>query len=684
MINILAALLIIISAVNTERVIQIEIPNHDAVYQLQDKVDLAIIDVSDNFVTAYADDARIKELEALGYKVTILISDYQQELEKILQAYHSYPQVCSIMTVINQSYPGITKLDTLGFSILGRPILAMKVTDNPAIEEPEPEIRLVGAHHGNEKISTEITLAFLQYLTDSYALNPQVQYLVDNREIWLIPIFNVDGHVANRRTNNNSVDLNRDYGYMWSGSGSSPGPFSQPETKLMRLHSEANNIALEYEYHSTASYVNYLWDHHPKDPPDSGLIISISQRYADSTYGSSTTRLTKINGYDWYVVRGSAQDALFGVWGGFATTIETRYPSAQAQVDSICIANRRALLDMITLAENGIEGTVKDSLTNQPLFALVQFTDPIRWFVYTDPIVGDFHKMVEPGVYTVKVSANGYESKVFNNVIVPVQGSAPFGRWTPSVTVNLDVYLNPSESDNYIQKLTWVQRDRPDLAFRTITNAALGEPDGIPYSLGVGGTIVLEALPVIKNIYGFDLTVIEADTGAESYTVYASDDWDGSWYLCGNGLGTTSFDLSTPGLDSARYIKIVDAGGGSTSDPYAGFDLDAVSYQSDRVDIKSMHEIKPAQISLSLVPNPVSSNLTIAYQIPIKGISVIKLYSITGQQIAKIESGIKEPGSYKTNWNLKDMKGKKIPAGIYMVIFELEKSRIKNKIIINK
>jgi murein tripeptide amidase MpaA len=672
MINILSAFLILISAVNTERVIQVEIPNHDAVYQLQDKVDLAIIDASENFVTAYADDAKIKELEALGYKVTILISDYQKELEKILQTYHSYTQVCSIMMVINQSYPGITKLDTLGFSILGRPILAMKVTDNPEFEEPEPEIRLVGTHHGNEKISTEITLAFLQYLTDSYASNPQVQYLVDNREIWIIPIFNVDGHVANRRTNNNRVDLNRDYGYMWSGEGSSPGPFSQPETKLMRLHSEANNITLEYEYHSTASYVNYLWDHHPQDPPDSGLIISISQRYADSTYGSSTTRLTKINGYDWYVVRGSAQDALFGIWGGFATTIETQQPSTQARVDSICIANRRALLDMITLAENGIEGTVKDSLTNQPLFALVQFTDPLRWFVYTDPIIGDFHKMVAPGVYTVKVSVNGYESKVFNNVIVPVQGA-----------INLDVYLNPSESDNYIQKLTWVRRDRPDLAYQTITNAALGEPDGIPYSLGVGGTIVLEALPVIKNIYGFDITVIEADTGAESYMVYVSDAWDGSWYLCGNGLGTTSFDLSTPGLDSARYIKIVDAGGGSTSDPYAGFDLDAVSYKSESVDIVTTDNIKPAKISLSLFPNPASSNLTIAYQIAIQGKPVIKLYSITGQQVAKIESGIKEPGKYKTIWNLKDLTGKKISAGIYMVIFELGKSRIKNKIIVN-
>lgn len=666
-----------LNSVNPERVIRIEINEHDAIYQLQDNIDLAIIDAGDDFVIAYADDKKINELSTLGYKLTILVSDYQQELAKILQGYHSYVQVCSIMTAISQTYPAITKLETLGFSVLNRPILAMKVTDNPLIEEPEPEIRLVGAHHGDEKISTEIILAFLQYLVENYPLNPQVQYLVNNREIWLIPIFNVDGHIANRRTNNNGVDLNRDYGYMWSGSGSSPSPFSQPETKAMRLHSEANNITLEYEYHSAASYVNYLWDHHPQDPPDSGLIINISQRYADSTYGSSTTRLTKINGYDWYYVRGSAQDALFGIWGGIGTTIETQQPSQQSRIDSICIANRRALLDMITLAGYGIEGTVQDSITGEPLFALVQFTNPLRWSVYTDPAIGDFHKMVEPGTHTVKVSAQGYVTKVIENVVVPAQGS-----------INLDILLTPTNTEeNCIQKLVWVRRDRPDVAYCTITNSALGEPDGISYSLGIGGTIVLEAKPAIQNLAGFDFTVIEADTTPESYTVYASNVWDGTWYLCGVGLGTTSFDLAAPNLDSARYVKIVDAGGGSTSDPYAGFDLDAVSYRLPRTAISTLYSkfrIPNSEFQIILYPNPTKSQLTVILQTEAKTDPKLKIYNVMGELINSIPLRLEAPGNYQTSWNLTNFSSKKVPAGIYFGILETETTKIKNKIIVSK
>lgn len=656
-----------------ERIIRIDIPNHDAVYQLSDKIDLAIIDAQNNFLTAYADDEQIKKLEALGYNVTILISDYQQELAKILQGYHSYAQVCSIMIILNQTYPDITELDTLGFSVLNRPILAMKVTDNPELEEIEPEVRLVGPHHGNEKIATEITLSFLQYLVQNYALNPQVRDLVNNREIWIIPIFNVDGHVANQRTNNHSVDLNRDYGYMWAGEGSSPSPFSQPETKVMRSHSENNNITLEYEYHSAASYVNYLWDNQPHDPPDSSLFISISQRYADSTYGSSTTRLTKINGYDWYEVRGSAQDALFGIWGGIATTIETQQPSAQARIDSICVANRRALLDMITIAGYGIEGTITDSLTNQPLLALIQFINPLRWSVYTDKELGDFHKMVAPGTYTLKISAQGYKSKVIEDVVVPSQGS-----------VNLAVTLVPSDSiDNYIQQLVWVRRDNSQ-AYLTNTIAALGEPDGVAYSLGVGGTIVLEATPPIKNLFGNDFTVIEADTIAESFTAYASNAWDGSWYLCGSGLGTTSFDLSTPGLDSARYIKLVASSSGSYSDPYAGFDLDAISYPREGTAISATTNVIHPLVNLSLSPNPVSSKLTIAFQVTSEVNSAIKIYSATGRLVTSINLGERAPGNYKMDWNLTDINGKKVPTGIYISVFEAGTIKQTNKIIVSK
>ncbi|MCS7258006.1 MAG: M14 family zinc carboxypeptidase [candidate division WOR-3 bacterium] len=631
-----------------ERLIKISVSNHDEVYLLQDQFKLSVIDAQEHAVYALANDDLIEELRSRGYKLEIVANDYRDAYTDMPQIYHSYAQVCSMLVALRAQYPAITKLETLGYSAGNRAILGIKVSDNPGVEELEPEVRLVGAHHGNEKISTEITLAFLQYLLSNYAFNPQVSNLVNNREIWIVPVFNPDGHVNNSRYNGAGVDLNRDYGYMWSGEGSSSAPFSQPETRAMRAHAELNNITLEYEYHSAASYVNYVWDHHPKDPPDSGYIITISQEYADSTYGSSTTQLQKINGYDWYYVRGSAQDAMFGIWGGIGTTIETQQPSTQARVDSICLANRRALMKMILRAGWGISGLVKDSITEEPLFAMIKFINPKRWTVYTDKICGDFHKMVAPGNYTFQVEANGYLPKTFT-VTVPDTGR-----------VFIEVKLvRDTTIPYYVQKIVWVRRDRPDMSFTTVTMDGLGIPDNQIYSLGPSGVIVLEAIPPIRNFPGADFVVYEGDLSPENYSVAVSNDWRGSFFTCGQAQGTQSFDLSTVGLDSARYIRITNTGGGSSSDPYAGFDLDGISYRqnaSSSAVFESSREF--INLTLKLQPNPAKDFVRFNFNGKLEN-STIKIYDVQGRLINELRI------SDNVSWNLKDHQGRKIRSGIY-------------------
>ncbi len=652
-----------------ESIIRIQISRHPDVYNLQEKFPwLAIIDAQETYVDAYATTEQTKQIINAGYQVAVLIDDYQKELAKTLQGYHTYAQVCSSLYALRNQYSSITKLETLGLSTLNRIILAMKITDNPQIEEPEPEIRLVGAHHGNEKISTEITLSFLKFLLENYGINSQVTDLVNNREIWIIPILNVDGHVNNSRYNGAGYDLNRDYGYMWQGN--TPSPWSQPETRAIQKHSQNNNIVLEYEYHSTASYVNYLWDHHPKDPPDSSYIISISQEYADSTYGSATTRLTKINGFDWYVARGSAQDAIFGIWGGIGTTIETQQPSQQARIDSICLANRRALLAMITRAGWGISGTVKDSITQQPLFAMIKFINPKRWPVYTDKSLGDFYKMVSAGTYTFTVFANGYEPKTYT-VNVPNTGA-----------IYLDINLLPDTSNlYYVQKIVWVRRDNSSSYLdATWTMDGLGKPDSDYYSIGssANSTIVLEADPPIRNLPRADFTVFEGDTIRENYQVYVANDWRGAWFFCGNGNGTTSFDLTIAGLDSARYIKIIDASGAPTTNPYAGFDLDGIAYVKPTTSIyeNSVSNISSPKPDFYLLPNPAKSWIRIVASQPHK--KKIKIYNISGNLIRELTF------LDEIIWDTKDRNGLYVPSGIYFCVFDGKKENIPQKIVIHR
>ncbi|MDH4210550.1 MAG: M14 family zinc carboxypeptidase [candidate division WOR-3 bacterium] len=644
----------------TIRLAEIGLQTHDMIYTLSD-YRLTIVDAGDDFARALVNDSEIALLRRAGYDVVVLIDDYQAYKDDIFQRgfYHTYEQLYAVLDSFVSEYSNICRLDTAGFSVQGRAIWAMRVTDNPQIEENEPEIRLGGNIHGDEHIGTEITLYFLRHLLTNYSVLPEVHALVDSNEIWILPTLNPDGKVANTRRNANYVDLNRDYGYFWDGWGGSPGPSSQVESQVMMQHLEENNISLEYNYHSSAQYVNYPWDYHPADPADSQHIITLSETYATSA------NLVAINGYDWYQTPGSLQDYTIGTNGALAWTIETFEPSSSTAIDQICFANREALMEVCECAGWGITGTVKDSLTDSLLCARIEFTDPDRIDIYADPMLGDFHKMVEPGSYKLRVSANGYAPKTISDVNV-----------TPQSTVSIDdILLLPDSTYHHAFKVI-VNRyaNHDEQGNKTQPRHTLGPADSMWFSLGQSGYIVLDMAPnsLITDGPGDDFTVFEGDDGTdEGYQVYASNDWNGSWLSCGSDTGTASFDLASAGMFEARYLRIVDDGN-ITGGQYAGFDLDAIhAGHPTGISDDRLVEIPHSFISFHVLPNPFRQLTKIGFQITgeLNGTGVtianIEIYDAAGRLVRNLMPDVNEAGIHEVNWNGYDNSGQELPAGVY-------------------
>ena len=95
-----------------------------------------------------------------------------------------------------KNYPEIIKLHNIGYTHENRTIYAIKISDNPQLEEAEePDILIIGCHHARELISVEVPLYYANYLVENYGTNADVTNLVDNREIRIIPMLNPDGHV---------------------------------------------------------------------------------------------------------------------------------------------------------------------------------------------------------------------------------------------------------------------------------------------------------------------------------------------------------------------------------------------------------------------------------------------------------------------------------------------------------
>ncbi len=534
--------------------------------QLQELINhgLDIVDVKDSKATAYITDSELAWICESGFKYEVLFENLEEMNNKmyppeLMRQFHNYATMTSELQDIADTYPDIVQLYDLGDSVQGRTIWGLKVTDNPTVEENESEVRICGCHHGNEFMSVELPLNLAWYLVENYESDPDIEDLVDNRETWIIPMVNPDGREASTRRNANNVDLNRDYGYMWDGEGSSPSSFSQPETQVIRQNALENNFVLSLSYHTTAAYVNYLWNYKAQPSPDDTMIQQLSNHYA------ALSGYTAIRGYDWYQTRGDTNDFSYGCRGDIDWTIET----GNSDITYSWNKNRQAMLDIIDAANLGLTGIVTDATTGEPLAATV-WVEEAYWPTFTDPPIGDYHHVLSPGTYNVHFQANGYAEKI--ETVTVTSGDQP---------AILDVELNPSNS-YYAYQVTICEYYAPSGNFQnnpTDGIHALGIPDEYCSSLGKGGNIVLDMGngTEILNLEGeTDFKIIEGDDTDDGYQVYVSSEWNGPWISVGSGMGTTEFDLDGLSIDLARYVKIVDDGDGDAYAVKPGVDIDAI------------------------------------------------------------------------------------------------------------
>lgn len=95
--------------------------------------------------------------------------------------YHNYESLVERLKELNQRYPSITSLYTIGKSVEKRDIWVMIISDQPLIHEPgEPEVRYIGNIHGNEAIGRECLLQFIEYLCINYNTHDYITKLVNN------------------------------------------------------------------------------------------------------------------------------------------------------------------------------------------------------------------------------------------------------------------------------------------------------------------------------------------------------------------------------------------------------------------------------------------------------------------------------------------------------------------------
>ena len=221
--------------------------------------------------------------------------------------YYTFDEIVANLDSMYAQYPNIiTEKYSVGTSQQGRNIWAVKVSDNPNVNESEPAVGYDALIHAREPQSMASMMYYIWYLLENYGTDPEATYLVNNREMYFIPCVNPDGYEYNRQTNPNGsgmwrknrrvngdgsfgVDLNRNFGYMWGydNSGSSPtpssetyrgpSPFSEPEAVAIRDLAVQKNYGTHFNMHSYQNAFLYPWGYINLQTADSSIYKEFAQ-----------------------------------------------------------------------------------------------------------------------------------------------------------------------------------------------------------------------------------------------------------------------------------------------------------------------------------------------------------------------------------------------------------------------
>lgn len=473
---VLTALIILGSwSLAQERYFTFEIQSRDQVSQISRMVN--IDRVEGNRVWAYGSDEGLNGLRKLGLDPEILthpginpeatMSSGRQSLTYPLNVFPTYADYVAEMQAFAAAYPAICQLHELGDTtntVRPHKLWALKITDNPAVEEDEPEVLYTSTMHGDETTGYIMMLDLINELLTHYnpgSVDPyeqEITAMIQSLEIWINPLANPDGTYYSGDTtvsgairgftdpdgSSSGVDPNRNFPDPQDGPHPDGNPYWQ-ETLAMMDFADAHNFILSANFHGGIELANYPWDTWARLHIDDLWLINICRLYADTAqlaspagyFDDENNGIT--NGYAWYEANGGRQDYMTFWQGSREVTMEisnTKNPSASS-LPNFWDWNRQSMLDYLKQSLEGVRGLVTDPSGN-PLAATIEVlghdTAVDNSYVYTDPDVGDYHRMLLTGDHTLRYSAYGFITQDVTDVSVTTDADA----------TRVDVVLQPA------------------------------------------------------------------------------------------------------------------------------------------------------------------------------------------------------------------------------------------------
>ncbi len=401
-------------------------------------------------------EAQLKENLSSRYRDIPGYRTYAGMVDELMNLQAQYPNLMTVASI--GSGWGAVYAETLTYySSFNHQIWSVKVSNNVQEEADKPALYFCGTHHAREPISLEVSMAVLIHLLENYGTNPSITNLLDNFQIWIVPLVNPDGHKVvidqtdtwwrkNIRDNDNDhlvstdensgygddgVDINRNYGWEWgyisatdninSPTHHGSAPFSEPETQAFRDFLLSKPFIAGISYHTYGQYVLYPMGYVSNlYSPDYVEQRALAMSVASQIGGQDGGYYSPMNSWQLYPVSGGLDDWAYGQCGIFAYTIEmaTEFIPPASEVPQIIQNNLQGALTFLDrVNRSALKGHVTDAFTGEPLEATVWIEALDNHPTYKEPYrseetYGSFWRFLSPGSWTVRFIKEGYQDAV--------------------------------------------------------------------------------------------------------------------------------------------------------------------------------------------------------------------------------------------------------------------------------
>lgn len=405
---------------------------------------ISIDNIADNKVFAYANAKGFKKFRETGYHYSVLTPPSMLLSREELDGggsranwdfYPTYDEYIDIMHQFATDYPSLCEVVKIGQSVQGRDLLFIHINDSLGVDQPEPEFMYTSTMHGDETTGYVLMLHLIEHLLENYGTDNKITSIVNSVDIWINPLANPDGTYASgnnsvygaTRFNANGVDLNRNYPDPEDGQHPDGNAY-QVETVAFMDFADEHHFAISTNLHTGAEVANYPWDTWSKLAADNNWWVHVCSQYANTAHAYSPDGyLTFLNdgitnGYAWYSISGGRQDYMNYEQNCREFTLELsdiKLPPPDT-LPAYWEYNYRSFISYLEQSLYGLRGIITDAHTGDPILAKVYVDgyDKDNSHVYSSASMGDYHRYLSTGVYSITYSAGGYQPVVVNNVVV--------------------------------------------------------------------------------------------------------------------------------------------------------------------------------------------------------------------------------------------------------------------------